>query len=151
MAVTNPPSLDELAAHPERAASLCPSLAADLLVRLVTLQTVLLSRLLPSTAPAPPPAEDRPLTVPEVAARLHVGKAYVYDLIRRGEIAALRFGKYVRVAPTALREWEASHQEKALDRKLYEKYIPQDGGQRREWRRNPTHPKEAGSDASGTR
>jgi len=52
------------------------------------------------------------LTVSKVAALLDVPKARVYELIRRGQIPALRVGaKNVRVSRVALREWIARHQE----------------------------------------
>ena len=52
------------------------------------------------------------LTVSKVAALLDVPKARVYELIRRGQIPALRVGaKNVRVSRVALREWIAGHQE----------------------------------------
>jgi len=124
-------------------AALAPEAVPPLLAQLAALQSAITARLLgvasPEASPGRDPAEDRPLTVPEVALHLQVGKAYVYDLIRRGELGALRFGKYVRVPPAALREWEARHQEKALDRGAYRVYIPSVKGRSHERRRTPAH------------
>ena len=148
------PTFDELAADPAKAAVLSPEVAGTLLARLAAVQAALLGRLLTAGADGAAhhhPADDRPLTVPEVAARLQVGKAYVYDLIRRGELTAIRFGKYVRVPPAALREWETRHQEKALDRGQYRLYSSSPRGPQRERRRTPAHPTQARTDAGGTR
>jgi len=50
------------------------------------------------------------LTVSKVAALLDVPKARVYELIRRGQIPAVRVGvKNVRVPRVALREWIFAH------------------------------------------
>jgi excisionase family DNA binding protein len=51
------------------------------------------------------------LTVSKVAALLDMPKARVYELIRRGQMPAVRVGvKNVRVSRVALREWIARHQ-----------------------------------------
>ncbi len=146
------PTLDGLAQDPAQVAALAPDTRQILTLRALTVLAALAAvPPAPNGRPPEAPAEDRPLTVPEVAARLQVGKAYVYDLIRRGEIAAIRFGKYVRVAPPALREWEARHQEKALDRGQYKMYSSPPGGQQRERRRPAAHPRQARSDSGSTR
>ncbi len=45
------------------------------------------------------------LRVDEVAALLRVGRWTVYELIRRGELPALRIGRLVRVPRHALESW----------------------------------------------
>ena len=48
------------------------------------------------------------LTVPETAARLGVGRTYVYNLIAHGELPSVDLGhgkSKVRVAEAALEEW----------------------------------------------
>ena len=66
------------------------------------------------TTPVPnDSAADGLLTVPDAAARLHVLSQYVYELIRRGELTSVRFGKYVRVDRADLDAYIMRH--KALD------------------------------------
>lgn len=52
---------------------------------------------------------DRPqrlaLTVPEAAAELQIPVSTLYDLIRRGEVPAVRIGKRIRVPWRRLEEW----------------------------------------------
>jgi excisionase family DNA binding protein len=103
------PTLDELAGNPERARDLPTDVAASLLSKLAGVQTILLAHLLAGPVngeTSKVPADDL-LTVPEVAARLKVPSAYVYELARRGEIPTVRIGKYVRVPHVALQEWVA--------------------------------------------
>lgn len=63
MSLVPVPSLDELAAHPERARELLPKVAWDLLIRVIALQTVLLTRILSTPAGgnghAEAPKQDR--------------------------------------------------------------------------------------------
>ncbi len=59
--------------------------------------------------------DDPLLTIPEVAARLHLAPAYVYDLARRGELPTIRAGKYVRVRRSTLQRWIAAHEQARLD------------------------------------
>jgi excisionase family DNA binding protein len=47
------------------------------------------------------------LKVPEVAADLRVDRKKVYDLIRDGELRALRMGRVLRVTRSALEEFKA--------------------------------------------
>jgi excisionase family DNA binding protein len=57
-------------------------------------------------------------TVPEVARRLGVPEQYAYELTRRGELPAVRFGKYVRVRAADLAGWIDGHCD--IDRR----YVP---------------------------
>lgn len=45
------------------------------------------------------------LTVAETAQALRVGRNTVYELIRQGELPALRIGRAIRVPERGLREW----------------------------------------------
>lgn len=47
----------------------------------------------------------------EVAAVLHVSRTYAYQLIQRGDIAAVRMGRSVRVRPRDLDEYVRRHAE----------------------------------------
>jgi len=116
-------SLDVLAAEPEQAQRLTPDTAAELLTRLVGLQSLLLGRLLAAPTPHPDPEPgERLLTIPEVAGRLSVPEAYAYELARRGEIPTIRVGKkYVRVPLGALEKWLTVQ---ALDARPHSVYRP---------------------------
>src|SRR5437867_6852963 len=86
------------------------------------------------------------LTVAEVAERLRLKEAYVYELARRGEIPCVRTGKYVRIRESAVREWIARNEQKTLDRTIYTEYkcSRRRNGERRG---TPAHPKAARADA----
>jgi excisionase family DNA binding protein len=49
--------------------------------------------------------------VSDTAEILGVSPRYVYELIRQGELPAVRFGRYVRVPAAALQAWIADHQD----------------------------------------
>jgi excisionase family DNA binding protein len=51
-----------------------------------------------STSPASAATDEVLLTIPQVAARLQIGLAYAYELVRRGSLPKVQVGKkYVRV------------------------------------------------------
>lgn len=121
MSLTPLPTLDQLAADPARVRDLPPEVARDLLPRIIGLQTALLAQTLSPSASGDGqpevPAEDlQLLKASEVASLLDLPKARVYELIRHGQLPAVRVGeKHVRVPRTSLREWIAQHQEKGVD------------------------------------
>jgi excisionase family DNA binding protein len=91
------PSLDDLAANPERARDLPPNVAADLLVKLAGVQSLLLARALaPSRNGHEPPPEDKLFTVAEAAERLGVSEDWLYRRARKLPFA-------VRVSPRHVR------------------------------------------------
>ncbi len=101
------PSLDALAADPAASATLTGEQRRTLVLRCATVLAALAA--VPAgdaEAAARPPANEPPqqlLTVPAAAARLHLAPSYVYELIRRGQLAAVRIGpRYVRVSPEAV-------------------------------------------------
>ena len=47
------------------------------------------------------------LTIGQVADRLNVSKSYAYELVRQKKLAAVRLGKYVRVAQETLAKYVA--------------------------------------------
>ena len=48
---------------------------------------------------------DQLLTVADVAAEVRFTPGYVYEAIRRGQLSAVRKGKYVRIRRAQLRAW----------------------------------------------
>lgn len=62
-----------------------------------------------------PLGNEQLLTMADVAEALGVEQDYAYDLGRRGEIPTVRFGKYVRVRPSDLREFVDNHRQDGLD------------------------------------
>jgi excisionase family DNA binding protein len=80
------------------------------LAQIAAAQSSLASRLLsnstqPETKAGPSP--EKLLTVPEVADQLGLVKGYVYELVRNGQIVAIRSGKYVRIRPAAIEQFLA--------------------------------------------
>jgi len=62
-----------------------------------------------------PDAGNELLTVPEVARELRFTRGYVYEAVRRGDLAAMRKGKYVRIRRSDLRAWLDGNTKRALD------------------------------------
>ncbi len=102
-------SLDDLLAHPERVQELPPETAVDLLARLVPLQTVLLSRVLSSSAKTPEASspEDRLLTVEEAARIARVSKRWLYARASNLPFTRKLSHKVVRFSEAGLRKWLA--------------------------------------------
>ncbi len=99
------PSLDALAATPEKAATLCLEAARALLARCTVAHGVLVARLLDGPkngANAPQEAtEDRLLTVDQAASRLGVSPDWLY---RRAATLpfTVRLGRALRFSPDGL-------------------------------------------------
>ena len=113
------PTLADILAQPELSATLPPATLAELYARVARLEADLRALLLTSRATRPDgsesPAGDRLWTIPEVADFLSVPEGHVYELARQGKIPVVRFGKYVRVPGSALKEWVVDHQGGRLD------------------------------------
>ena len=97
------PGLDDLEADLGLADSLPVPMLADRARRAARLaadlQTALIARAVSrETSPEP----DRLLAVAKVAEILEFTEQYVYELIRRGHLPAVRSGKYVRVSASAV-------------------------------------------------
>jgi len=58
---------------------------------------------------------DECLTVPEVARELRFTLGYVYEAVRRGDLAGVRKGKYVRIRRADLRAWLDGNTTRVLD------------------------------------
>ena len=102
MSLTPLPTLDELAAHPERAQELPPEVARDLLARLAPLQTVLLAQAIrPLACQGEPQGEDRLLTVEEAAKKLGLSTDWLYR--RAGKLLfTVRLGRQLRFSERGL-------------------------------------------------
>ena len=114
-------NLDQLLGRLERAADeLPPEFVAPLLGRLETLKMRLWGRAVAQVGPAqsePVAADEQLLTAAEVAARLAVPKAFVYELARRGELPTLHVGaRYVRIPATALEQWVRRQMDHGIER-----------------------------------
>jgi excisionase family DNA binding protein len=55
------------------------------------------------------------LTVPDAAAELRFTRGYVYEAVRRGELPAVRKGKYVRLRREDLAAWLGGQRATSLD------------------------------------
>ena len=107
------PTLDEIAAHPERASEIPPATAARMLELVAGVLPLLLLRSRASTenGTPDPAATEKLLKIEEAAALLSIPRAFCYELARRGEIPTVKVGrKYIRVPLHAL--------QKVLDRGL---------------------------------
>jgi excisionase family DNA binding protein len=98
------PSLDALEADVALAETLPVAVLAERArkaARLAAdLQAALLGRAASRDSGSPEP--DRLLAIPKIAQILEFTEQYVYELIRRGHLPAVRSGKYVRVSASAL-------------------------------------------------
>jgi excisionase family DNA binding protein len=100
-------SLDALVADPAKAATLPPETAQALLIGLASIHPVLLQRALAGLRNGH--EEDLLLTIPQVAKQLKVSDYRAYELARQGSLQSVRFGKSVRVKPSAVAEYLAQH------------------------------------------
>jgi len=139
------PTAADLVAHPERIPDVAPIQIPTILAQLATVTAALAARgALPPTPSAGSEQADRLLTVPEAAKRLQFGTAYVYELVRRRRLPAIREGKYVRISERTLSAWIESH-EAGLDDSIYDRYSqPHDGG------RAPRAKKRSGRHTNGS-
>lgn len=108
------PSLDELVADPSRVVELQGDERRRYVSQLAGLIVLLESSAVPNAtaraAPTPEPSAERLVTVPVAAERMGFAKSYVYELIRRGELRAVKRGKYVRLRQSAIEEWTRAHE-----------------------------------------
>jgi excisionase family DNA binding protein len=108
-------SLADYLEQPTLASRLSREEACALLVQIKAFEGALLARLLipesHETKETQRPSEgERLLTVGEVAVMLRYAESYVYELVRRGELRAVRHGKYIRIKPSAVQKFIASHE-----------------------------------------
>jgi len=65
------------------------------------------------------PKPDTLITVYQAAERLSFTTQYVYELIRKGQLQAIRNGKYVRILNSDLDAWIERNREKGIESQLY--------------------------------
>lgn len=83
----------------------CPALLGEL----EKLKGQVLVRLMNGHGEVRPTASaERLLTPAQVAERLSVKESFVYEICRQGKLGSVRMGKYVRVAETALAQYQAA-------------------------------------------
>jgi excisionase family DNA binding protein len=101
-------ALDDLVRSPDRATSLSNEDLWRLIIRCGAIQSLLFARLLLARDPSaagPPSNEEELLTVPDVARLVGVRVAYIYELVRRGELPAVKLGKYIRLSRRSVARW----------------------------------------------
>jgi excisionase family DNA binding protein len=93
----------------------------------------------------PAPATDL-MTVAEVARTLRFSRGHIYELVRSGDLAAVRDGRHVRIPVESLRDWERRHQSRPLDLALSVSLSSDHDG-----RGSETHPQGLGAHAAPVR
>ena len=103
------PDLSLVVAEPHRVADLRTDDIPALLGALEQIRAALWSHMLRTLAPVARESDDtvgdQLLTVADVAAEVRFTPGYVYEAIRRGQLSAVRKGKYVRIRRAQLRAW----------------------------------------------
>jgi excisionase family DNA binding protein len=106
------PTLDLIATDPTVVQTLSRAALEALAIHAVTVHAAITTALLTGDGKPNSEAkssaddgEERLLTVPDVARRLGVPPAYVYELARRRGIPTCRLGRYVRIPARELRTW----------------------------------------------
>jgi excisionase family DNA binding protein len=100
-------TLEELAAAPQRATTLCESQVTELVAKCAVANAALLARLVAlQHVQVEKESPDRLLTVADVVQRLKLKPPYIYELARRGLLPAVKVGKYVRFPESSLAMWE---------------------------------------------
>lgn len=104
-------------ADPTRVADLRAEDVPALLGALEQVRAALWARMLRAPAPVArdPDGSEQLLTVAEIAAELRFTVDYVYDAVRRGQLSAVRKGKYVRIRRADLRAWLDGFSSRGLD------------------------------------
>jgi excisionase family DNA binding protein len=67
-------------------------------------------------------ADERLLSIEQVAARLNVPKSRAYELCRRRDLPSHKVGKYIRVPASAVERYLTAHRKGAIDPSVYLKY-----------------------------
>ena len=54
------------------------------------------------------------LRIPEVAETLGIGRTKIYEMIARGELPTVRFGRAVRISVTTLQNWVEEQEQQIM-------------------------------------
>src|SRR5262249_27866184 len=105
--------LDDLLANPLQVEALTPQEARGLLLSCSALLAALAARApnILTEQPLEHPESDPLLTMSTVAEDLGIPEGSERELGRRGELATVRIGKYVRVRKRDLDRWVAVHRQ----------------------------------------
>ena len=104
------PTLDEIAADPQKVLDLSPTVAGAMLARLAAIQAVLLSRALASEKDGSgTAAEDRLLTVSEAATVLSQTEDWLYRHAKQLPFT-VRVGNRVRFSSAGIARWIRTRQ-----------------------------------------
>jgi excisionase family DNA binding protein len=121
------PTLDAILKTPTCAAELPRGTLGELLAQAAAVQSTLTAQLITrpetdapkesnkETTPQFQRQSERLLAVPEVAVMLGYARSYVYELLRRGDLPAVRHKKYVRVRHSAVLKFIAQHERQGFD------------------------------------
>jgi len=125
--------LTDIIDDPTRVGEVPPEEIPDLLGVLETLKARLWCRL--NTSPDPvtqtsPMDGERLITVEQAAELLAFTEQYVYDLIKKGGLPAIRHGKYIRIKLSDLQAWIDEHREISVDNNVYKLYSNNSGRKR---------------------
>jgi excisionase family DNA binding protein len=111
------PDIERLLTAPEEAERVPAGEIPALLLRLASaqlhlagLQAALVARV-QTTASTRAAADDRLLTMEDVAERLHVPPAHAREMGRRHELPTVRVGRYIRVRESSLCAWVRQREE----------------------------------------
>ena len=104
-------------ADPKRAADLRAEDIPAVLGALEQVRAALWARMLRAPTPVArdPDGSEQLLTVAEIATELRFTLSYVYDAVRRGQLSAVRKGKYVRIRRADLKAWLDGFSSRGLD------------------------------------
>jgi excisionase family DNA binding protein len=119
MRLNGSPELALLVADPQRATELCCDQIPALLGALEQVRAALWIQMVRAAEPvereAASAAGHELLTVPDAAAELRFTRGYVYEAVRRGELPAVRKGKYIRLRREDLEAWLRGQGATSLD------------------------------------
>jgi excisionase family DNA binding protein len=150
------PDLALVLADPQRAADLRPDEIPSLLGMLERVRAALWAQMVRAPAVVRPETSSdghELLTVPEVAAELRFTRGYIYEAVRRGELPAVRKGKYVRLRRADLEAWLGGRAEARLDAggRLPHSALPRRGSRAAARRLEPGRPSRPGPATSRSR
>lgn len=104
------PSLDELAAHPERAAEVSPEGRTRLALACSAILAALAATMAtPNGRAAEVPPGPALLTVAEAAQRANVPVSWIRQAVKDGRLPSMKLGHYRRIKPNDLEHFLTAH------------------------------------------